>query len=73
MRQQSAAVVPAKSPGVSGQLVKQRVGLFARDVIPSEVFPISKTPPSNPYRLPVLRRTRPEQTGGKGAFVAGLL
>jgi hypothetical protein len=73
MRQQSAAVVPAKSPGASGQLVKQRVGLFARDVIPSEVLPISKTPPSNPHRFPVLRKTRPEQTGGKDAFVAGLL
>src|SRR3954462_15126234 len=49
--------------------------LPARDVIPPELLPISENSAIGHQSLhcfPVFRKTRPQQTGGKDAFVAGL-
>src|SRR6185295_10394557 len=54
---------------------RQAAALPARDVIPPELLPISENSAIGHQSLhcfPVSRKTRPEQTAGKDAFVAGL-
>jgi hypothetical protein len=55
---------------------RQAAALPACHVIPPELLPVSQVPAighCSLHEFPVTRKSRLQQTGGKGAFVAGLL